>query len=228
MSLIVRGYDALLCGGILSPQIFHWSKKLFDSVTTDPKEFAARVQTQLGPLTLVNNIETAQLVASDPAGIDIRLGAITVSGWGTNWNLFEPLPLIKFGPIPIPKTINIDCYFQFWSGTHEVFGIFAKTNKKIYNLLTARQSTIDGNYSYGTNGITVNDTAQRVKTWAKTGSAQPYTGTFDVRNFNKCFTQGETDCEIFISRPSQTYHSGTSAGMKGRSKMVLKELEITW
>jgi hypothetical protein len=225
--LVFQGCEATDLANMQYPDHFHWYPELFANCGTTPAKIAAVVNNSLYGSVGINNIAAAQVNTNDAVnGLDIRYGVTAKSPI----DLFYPsatlanLAMLRFGPIPKPKTISVDLKAIFGTQLRECFMVLAICGSVVYSLFNLYQGTIDANYGYGRNGVWTNNATTRLKTLTATTT---YTGTLQISAMPKCFTLGETSCDIAIVRLQQAYWEGTGAGMRNASTLYLKNLEIT-
>lgn len=177
----------------------------------------------LGSKLHVNNVPNCTFTTARN-GVGLMYSSCTNTAYDASLT-----PIFSIGPIPIPKLIYLDAYFGLAGSHREVFHISAVCDSKIYTLLHVIQAHVDGNYSYaGSSGLYVDHAGTKLLNFYTGRGSYTYAGSVNPREFTRCFTNGETECYISITRPNHTYSSGATYPSGNTSTLSIKELKIEW
>ena len=224
LPMYIQGYAANKISTLVNSKL-HWNTELYGDCV-DAQCFSDRIASQLGSLVVTNHIAEANVCNVDANGFNIKY----LNSYPTGSYLSScDYEFLRFGPIPIPKLIYLDAYFGLAGSHREVFHISAVCDNKIYTLLHVIQAHVDGNYSYAnSSGIYVDHAGTKLLNFYTGRGSYTYTGSANPREFTRCFTNGETECYISITRPNHTYTSGATYPSANTSTLSIKELKIEW
>ena len=225
VGLAVKGGSAAYIDRLRQTNELDWEPDTFVLAGTDPVLVSNIVERQLGSLLTVNRIKLAT-VKGTSNGLQAKYGVSYDTASTPDMTKGIQDPMLRFGPIPIPKSLEIDITATFVDGKKENTEIYAVCDSAIYSLFRVRQGAIDGNWSYGASGIAINNRTKKVLSFSNSRPVNNFAAAYNLAvDMPAVFAKKETTCEIVIVSPAAVWHGGAKPSA---SPFVFKKLKMSW